>query len=277
MYTYISTTMLALEAAAEAGLPFLLLDRPNPLRGLSFDGPVLHPSQRSFVGWLPTPLTTGLTLGELCLLTNNEGWLAQGRKADLHVVQLEGWKRSMWYDQTGLPWIAPSPNMQTLSTAIMYPGMCLVEGTNVSEGRGTDEPFQVAGAPWADPEHVLQQLDRFGVRGVRFSETEFTPSEIPGKAHQPKYEGELCRGIRISIVDRDAMSPVRLGLSILDAFKRAHPGRMTFDPPRFDRLAGTSLLREDLELGVPPDEIFAGWGSHLEAFGQIRAKHLLYS
>jgi uncharacterized protein YbbC (DUF1343 family) len=275
-YTYISTIALAMEAAAELGIPIVILDRPNPIRGLSFDGPVLQQSSRSFVGWLPIPITTGLTLGELCVLCNDEGWLPGGRKAELQVVPMERWRRSMWYDQTGVPWIPPSPNMASLSTAVIYPGMCLVEGTTLSEGRGTSSPFAVVGAPWADPDRVLLQLDRFGVRGVRFASDRFTPREIPGTAHQPKFEGKECRGVRIEIVNRDVVKPVILGISVLAAFKRAYPDETQFDRNRFDLLAGNQQVREDLELGAPPDEICAAWEGDLEKFSGIRSKHLLY-
>ena len=182
----------------------------------------------------------------------------------------------MWYDQTGLPWIPPSPNMASLSTAVIYPGMCLVEGTTLSEGRGTSNPFAVVGAPWADPDRVLVQLDRFGVRGVRFASDRFTPREIPGTAHQPKFEGKECRGIRIEIANRDALKPVLLGISVLAAFKRAHPDETQFDNKRFDLLAGSQQVREDLELGAPPDEICAAWEGDLENFSRIRSKCMMY-
>jgi len=275
-YTYISTILLAMEAASELSIPVVILDRPNPIRGLSFDGPVLQPSLKSLVGWIPIPITTGLTIGELCRLCSDEGWLAHGRKADLHVIPIERWRRSMWYDQTGLAWIPPSPNMATLSTAVIYPGMCLVEGTSLSEGRGTSDPFLIVGAPWADPELVLGELDRFTVRGVKFTPERFTPREIPGTAHQPKFEGKECRGIRITIVNRDVARPVQVGISILAAFKRAHPDETLFHANRFDSLAGNSQVREDLELGAPPDEICAAWESELEDFGRIRSKYLMY-
>lgn len=275
-YTYLSTIALAMEAATVLGIHVVILDRPNPIRGLSFDGPVLQSSLRSFVGRMPIPITTGLTLGELCMLCNSQGWLGQGMKASLHVVSMERWRRSMWYDQTGLAWTPPSPNMATLTTAIIYPGMCLVEGTTLSEGRGTSSPFAVVGAPWADPERVLGQLGRFGLDGVKFVPERFTPREIPGRAHQPKFEGKECLGVRIEVVHRDAMRPVSVGIAVLAAFRRSHPDVTLFDPKRFDLLTGNSQVREDLELGVPPDEICAAWEGELEKFASIRSKYLMY-
>jgi len=160
---------------------------------------------------------------------------------------------------------------------MVYPGMCLVEGTSLSEGRGTSDPFLIVGAPWADPERVLGQLARFGVRGVKFTPEHFTPREIPGTAHQPKFEEKECLGIRIEITDRDALKPVYLGISIVAAFRRAHPDETLFDTRRFDLLAGNTQIREDLELGAPPDEICAAWESDLEDFAHIRSKYLMYN
>lgn len=276
-YTFISTIALTMEAAAEQGIPLVILDRPNPIRGLSYDGPVRVPSLKSFVGWMPIPITHGLTIGELACLWNNEGWLANGAKAPLEIVPMEGWKRSMWYDETGLTWLAPSPNMQTLATAIVYPGLCLVEGTSISEGRGTSNPFQIIGAPWVDPERVLKHVAEFNIAGVRCSAVEFTPKEVPGAVSHPKHEGSLCRGICISVDDRDVVQPVYLGIAILSAFKRAHPAETVFRNRRFDILTGNKTVRQQLERGVPPDEICREWAEELELFGKTRAKYLMYS
>lgn len=275
-YTFISTIALAMEAAAEHGIPFVILDRPNPIRGVSYDGPVRVSSLKSFVAWMPIPVMHGLTIGELARLWNDEGWLANGVKVSLQVVEMEGWKRSMWYDETGLAWTPPSPNMQTLATAIVYPGLCLVEGTSISEGRGTTSPFQVIGAPWADPEKVLRHMSAYLTPGVVFSAAEFTPNEIPGTAIEPKFEGLLCRGVRISVVDRNAVQPVHLGIAILSAFKRAHPVEAVFREKRFDVLTGNENVRHQLDRGVHPDEICSGWDDELRSFGEIRSKYLMY-
>jgi uncharacterized protein YbbC (DUF1343 family) len=275
-YTFISTVALAMEAAAERGIPFVILDRPNPIRGLSYDGPVRHQSLRSFVAWMPIPITHGLTLGELARLWNEEGWLANGVKAPLQVVEMEGWRRSIWYDETGLSWTPPSPNMPSLETAVMYPGICLGEGTSISEGRGTASPFQILGAPWADPDLVLKELASFTTPGVTFSRAEFTPSEIPGIASDPKFEGTLCRGIRLSVVDRNAVRPVHLGIAVLSAFKRAHPAETVFRNRRFDILTGNKNVRHQLDRGCHPDEICGGWAEELTSFGDIRSKYLMY-
>jgi uncharacterized protein YbbC (DUF1343 family) len=275
-YTFISTVALAMEAAAEQSIPFIILDRPNPIRGLTFDGPVRVPSLRSFVGWMPIPVMHGMTIGELARLWNEEGWLANGVKAQLEVVKLEGWERQMWFDETGLSWTAPSPNMPTLETAIVYPGLCFVEGTSVSEGRGTSQPFQIVGAPWADPERILKHLSEFGTAGTVCSETDFVPKEIPGMASKPKFENTACRGVRIRVVNRNAVQPVRLGVSILAALKQAHPDEMMLRNRRFDILTGNKSVRQMLERGAHPDEVCEDWTQELQSFGEIRAKHLMY-
>jgi uncharacterized protein YbbC (DUF1343 family) len=275
-YTFISTVALAMEAAAEQRIPFVVLDRPNPIRGLSFDGPIRVTSLKSFVAWMPIPVTHGLTLGELARLWNDEGWLANGVKAPLQVLEMDGWKRSMWYDETGLEWTAPSPNMPSLTTAVVYPGLCFVEGTSISEGRGTPNPFELVGAPWAAPEKILKILSGFKTPGVAFTETEFTPREIPGIASQPKFEGTPCRGIRLSVVDRNLVQPVHLGVAILSAFKRAHPAETILRNRRFDILTGNRRVRQSLDQGVHPDEICDEWTEELKTFGEIRARYLLY-
>jgi uncharacterized protein YbbC (DUF1343 family) len=275
-YTFISTVALAMEAAAEQSIPLVILDRPNPIRGVDYDGPVRDPSLKSFVGWMPIPVTHGMTLGELAWLWNEEGWLANGVKARLDVIPMKGWKRQMWFDETGLPWLAPSPNMPDLETAILYPGTCFVEGTTMSEGRGTLQPFQVVGAPWADPQKILKELSAFETPGVSFSEAAFVPKELPGKASQPKFENCRCRGVHISIVNRNAVQPVRLGISVLAAFKRAHHHETVFRNHRFDALTGSENVRHMLDRGAHPVEICESWAQELKSFGQMRAKYLMY-
>jgi uncharacterized protein YbbC (DUF1343 family) len=167
--------------------------------------------------------------------------------------------------------------MRALSTATVYPGLCFVEGTSLAEGRGTPLPFELVGAPWADPQVVLKHLCGFDTPGVTFTPEDFTPSEIPGAASQPKYEGMPCRGIRITVNDRDLVHPVRLGIAILAAFKRAHSQQTVFRNRRFDILTGNANVRHQLEQSVPPDEICHAWDQELEAFGVTRAKYLMYS
>jgi uncharacterized protein YbbC (DUF1343 family) len=275
-YTFISTIALALEAAAECDIPVVILDRPNPIRGLHFDGPVRVDPLKSFVSWTPIPVTHGMTVGELARMWNEEGQLAGGKRVRLEVLSMEGWNRAMWFDETGLTWIPPSPNMKQLSTAIIYPGLCFVEGTSLSEGRGTSSPFELFGAPWMETERVLCELAVFSTPGVTFAVEDFLPREIPSVATEPKYEGIRCRGIRISIRDRDRVEPVKLGIAILAACKRAHPKKTELRMRRFDILTGTSSVRKALEQNVHPDDIAREWQDPLAAFGEIRSRYLMY-
>jgi uncharacterized protein YbbC (DUF1343 family) len=276
-YTYISTIALAVESAAEQRIPVLILDRPNPIRGIACDGPIRTASLRSFVGWMPIPVMHGMTVGELTRMWNDEGEFQDGLRADLQVLPMTGWKRSQWYDETGLQWISPSPNMVDLDTAAIYPGLCFVEGTSLSEGRGTKTPFTLIGAPWLDPKKVLPLLNDEYTSGVQFSEEMFTPEEIPGMAADPKFKGEQCRGIRIRIVDRNLVSPVRLGVSVLSALKRTHTDAMELRDRRFDILTGTTVIRKMLNGGSGPREIVASWQDELTRFAEKRQKYLLYS
>jgi uncharacterized protein YbbC (DUF1343 family) len=275
-YTFISTIALALEAAAENGVTFVVLDRPNPIRGLCFDGPIREQSLKTFVAWMPLPVTHGMTIGELTRMWNQEGQLANGVRANLEVLAMDGWKRSMWFDETGLPWLPPSPNMPRLSTAILYPGMCFLEGTSIAEGRGTDSPFELVGAPWADPEKIIECLKEFGIPGVALKPEEFTPCAIKGIASEPKYEGQRCNGIRISIVERDKVEPVKLGIAVVAAFKRCHPRETDLRHRRFDILTGSQEIRRMLEDNAHPNDICSNWSSSLERFSAIRQKYLIY-
>jgi uncharacterized protein YbbC (DUF1343 family) len=275
-YTFISTIALAMEAAAEQRVRVIVLDRPNPIRGLDVDGPIRREQLKSIVGWMPIPITHGMTIGELARLWNEERWLTGGVQAVLHVVGLQNWRRSQWYDETGLPWIPPSPNMTRLETAIIYPGLCLIEGTTLSEGRGTSSPFELIGAPWVDPDRVLKEIERLPHDGVSFEAATFIPRAIPGVTSAPKFEGEICQGVRISVVDRNKVLPVRLGISVLTAFLRMHPREMELQHPRFDLLSGDSYVGQMLEEGADPEDIAGRWKPDLARFGEVRGRYLLY-
>ncbi len=276
-YTFVSTIALAQEACAEAGIPFVILDRPNPIRGVDVDGPVRDGSLRSFVGWMPIPVTHGMTIGELARMWNGEGWLANGVCGKIEVVRMDGWTRSQWYDETGLSWISPSPNMRTLDTAIVYPGTCFIEGTSAAEGRGTDAPFELVGAPWMNAGAVMERFAKFAVPGVSLSAERFTPRDIPGVAGNPKFADQECQGVRITVTDRAALRPVRLGVALTAAIKRVHPAEMELRHRRFDILVGSADVRHELEQHADPADICARWTGPLEAFSAIRSKYLLYS
>jgi len=203
-YTFIYTLSYLMEACKEQGIEVVVLDRPNPINGLGVEGPVLEEGYESFVGRYPIPIRHGLTVGELALLFHQEF----GLNCKLEIIKMEGWHRNLFFDQTGLPWVMPSPNMPTVDTAVVYPGMCLFEGTNVSEGRGTTRPFEIFGAPWIDPVKLVKAMDDFQLEGVRFRPLYFQPTVR-------KFQQELCGGAQIHATDRETFHPVRMAVSLL--------------------------------------------------------------
>lgn len=264
-YTYLYTMADAMKAAAAAHIPIIVLDRPNPIDGVAVQGPVLDPKFASFVGEYPIPLRYGMTIGELAELFNGEFHLG----ADLTVVKLRGWKRSMFYDDTPLQFVMPSPNMPTQTTALVYPGMGLVEGTNVSEGRGTTRPFELVGAPWIDAEQLSRDLNDKHLPGVRFRPVHFTPTFS-------KYEGKSCNGVQVHVMDRDTFNPVVVGLTVIATIHDLHPREFQFDASDFDRLVGNDWVRQDIEKNVPVAMMRRRWQSGLSRFEKARQKYLLY-
>lgn len=278
-YTYISTMNLAMEAAAELGKEFIVLDRPNPITGVYVDGNILEHDRRSFVGIQPIPVVHGMTVGELATMFNEEGWLENGVRADLTVIQMENYNRSMWFDETGLPWIKPSPNMLTLNTAIVYPGTCFLEGTNVSEGRGTEHPFEWFGAPWIDAANLAHTLNGYELPGVQFQPVSYLPVDtVDGIAiYPPKFMGETCYGAAMQITDRDEFQPVRTGVYILFTLKWMYRDEFEFRNDRMDRLWGSDRIRRSIEAGNDPAEIIEGWQADLNEYFAMRENYLLYN
>lgn len=254
-WTFESTLSLVMEACGQACIPVYVLDRPNPISGLNAEGPVLDPAFSSFVGRFPIRLRHGLTIGELARHLQQQF----GIKCDLTVVETQGWDREMWFDETGLPWVPPSPGMRTLDTATVYPGTCLLEGTNVSEGRGTDRPFEVFGAPWLDAATLSERMSEYNLPGVRLDIVRLTPS-------CGKFQGLECHGLRVNVTDRQAFRPVLTGVAITCALRRLHPTDFAFREPGsdgrcfFDLLAGTDTVRQAVESGADAWEIAGGWG-----------------
>ncbi len=282
-YTYTSTLFLSLEAAAERGIPFLVLDRPNPITGIRVEGPILEPAQKSFVGLFPLPIVHGMTVGELARLVNGEGWLKDGVKADLRVIPAEGWTRELWYDETGLPWVKPSPSMTTIRTAAVYPATCFLEATNVSEGRGTETPFESIGAPYIDGGKLAAKLNGAGLPGVTFRPIKFTPRDIAKVTSDPKYANTACEGISLDVTDRNEFRPVQTGIHLLAALKDLYPRDFRWRSPArstgpyyMDLLAGTAKIREGLDAGTCPGAIVKSYEPGLERFQSLRDKYLLY-
>ncbi|WP_026581224.1 exo-beta-N-acetylmuramidase NamZ family protein [Bacillus sp. J33] len=270
-YTYIYTMAYAMEAAKENNIPFIVLDRPNPQGGAKVEGPVLDMKYSSFVGNYPIPLRHGMTVGELAKLFNEEF----GIGADLTVIEMNGWKRNMYYDNTNLPFVMPSPNMPTLETALVYPGAALIEGTNVSEGRGTTKPFELIGAPFINAEDLAAHLNSLNLPGAAFRAASFTPTFS-------KHAGQLSHGIQIHITHRNAFLPVETGLHIVKAIHDMYPEDFQFRAENnagisfFDNLMGNGWVREAIEEGKTVEEITAKWKEELAQFNQTREKYLLY-
>ncbi|MFP3888105.1 DUF1343 domain-containing protein [Priestia filamentosa] len=265
-YTYIYTMAYAMEAAKEKGIPFVVLDRPNPLGGEVVEGPVLEEEYSSFVGKYPIPLRHGMTVGELAQLFNEEF----GIGADLTVVKMKKWKRSFDYDETNLPFVMPSPNMPTLETAFVYPGTGLIEGTNVSEGRGTTKPFELLGAPFINGTELSEKLNNLHLDGVKFRAASFTPSFS-------KHSGQLSHGVQVYVTDREKYKSVETGLYIVKTIHDLYGEEFSFNKSgNFDLLIGNSWVREELEKGTNVEDIIAKWQRDTKAFKKIRKQYLLY-
>ena len=267
--TYISTMANAMEAASDAGLTFVVLDRPNPLNGDAIEGNLLEPAFASFVGVHPIPIRHGMTAGELArLIAAERGW------AEPVVVEMTGWRRDHWFDDTELPWVQPSPNLPTLDSVTLYSGTCMIEGTNVSEGRGTTRPFEYIGAPWLDPFDLADAMDKRNLPGCGFRPAYFTPTFS-------KHYGAVCGGVQIHILDREKTRPAVLGIHLLDVIRSLDPQafawRQSSDGGYFiDLLLGSDQPRRMFDQGAGADEIVAQWAAERASFAERRQPYLLY-
>lgn len=281
-YTYITTMGLAMQAASNSDVPFVVLDRPNPLGGEYTSGFVLEPEHESFVGRYPVPITHGMTIGELARFVRGEGLLPGVDTLDLTVVPLGGWTREMQWPDTGREWIPPSPNLPTWETALLYPGMCFFEGVRVSEGRGTPRPFLQIGAPWlaGAAGEVVDSIEAQDLAGVEIDTTTFTPTSMPEAAPNPRFEGETVYGFELTVTDRRAVDPVAVGIYALHAMyhqaQKEGVDNFISRPEHLTRLAGTDRLVELLDDGVSPDSIVSSWTDEVQAFRERRSPYLLY-
>jgi uncharacterized protein YbbC (DUF1343 family) len=275
IYTYIYTMAYCLIAARRQGLPVIVCDRPNPIGGVDVEGPMLLRGFESFVGLYPIAMRHGMTIGELARMFN---WHF-GIGANLDVIAMEGWRRDLYHDTAGAPWVMPSPNIPTLDSAIVYPGTVLFEGTNVSEGRGTTRPFEIVGAPGIIAERFAEGMNRRRLPGVVFRPTVFEPT-----FH--KHARETCGGCQIHVLDRRHFRPVITGVALIAAFRAADPQRFAWrEPPYeyeekkrpFDILAGSPILREQIEAGVAAEEIARSWEAEVAQFVKVRQEFLMYS
>ena len=258
-YTYISTLTYVMEACAESNIPLYVLDRPNPLSGI-IQGPILKKEYSSFVGMHEIPIRHGLTIGELAYKINESNWLNDDVKADLHIIKMQGWDRTMFFSDTKLNWIPPSPNIPNIDSAILYNGLCLLEATNLSEGRGTDIPFQILGAPWLNADKIINVLNSKNIEGVKFLKTSFSPRSIKGKSSNPKYIDEYCNGIKIIILNKEIINPLKITLLLLDAVKKEHPNNFKITSSTFfDKLYGNDELRRCIESNNDINILIKSW------------------
>ena len=273
-YTFVHTLSFVMEACKELRKEVVVLDRPNPLGGVEVEGPVLEKGYESFVGRFPVSIRHGMTVGELALFFHQ----VFGLDCNLEVVEMESWRREYFFEDTKLPWVFPSPNMPTVDTAIVYPGMCLLEGTNISEGRGTTRPFEIFGASWIEPERLCKALAAFPLPGVQFRPVYFRPT-----FH--KYQNQLCGGAQIHVTNRFLFRPVKTALCVLSVLLTEFSGSFRWkDPPYeyvtdrlpIDILFGNAWVREDLEKGVAPDQLEGKWIAGTETFRKQREKYFLY-
>ena len=262
-YTYEASLGYFLEAAAQVGIDVVVLDRPSPITGSFVQGPISDPGRESFVNYYPEPLRHGMTMGELAQFYNGERKL----NARLKVVPLEGWVRGDWFDSTGLEWIAPSPNLRTLNEATLYPGVGLVEGTNVSVGRGTDTPFELLGAPWIKGRELAQYLNARNISGVRFVSTSFTPATS-------NYAGQKCEGVNLVVTERNALDSPELGVELASALLKLYPEQWHME--RLIELVVNESVYDAIALGQDPRRIAQDWQPGLDEFQQLRQKYLIY-
>lgn len=273
-YTYAATLALCMKVAAETTTRVVVLDRPNPLGGVAVEGSGLEPGLESFVGLYPVPQRHGLTVGELALVYNSHFAI----NCELEVVRCEGWERQQYYDETDLPWVLPSPNMPTLDTAIVYPGMCLLEGTTMSEGRGTTRPFEFFGAPYVDGAALKEELESYGIEGALLRPASFVPTF-------DKYRGTTCRGLQVHVTDREAFRSYRFGLALITAMHRLYPEDFGWrtepyefrdDVLAFDLLTGVVEVREAIERDEPFDVIWNKASQLHPGYSSWRKSCLLY-
>lgn len=262
-YTYTTTMGYCMEQAAKHGIPFYVLDRPNPIGGEIVEGPMLDADKTSFVAYYPLPVRYGLTIGELAQLFNAENHI----NCELHVIEMRNWHRNYFFESTGVRWIPPSPNLRTLKGTILYPGLEILQSAGVSVGRGTEAPFEEFGAPWMDGEELAAALNARNLPGLRFANQPYVP--VSGL-----YAGKRCGGVSIRVTDRGAVRSVQMGLEIAAVLLKKYPEQ--FDVSKTITLLGNQATVDALKAGTPVDQIIGSWGPELAAFDQVRRKYLLY-
>ena len=269
-YTYITTLGYVMEVASQAKIKIIVLDRPNPIKGNLIEGPLLNMDYQSFVGNYPIPIRYGLSIGELAKMMVGEKWIKGAPK--LSVIKMKNWNRNQWYDETGLAWIKPSPNIPDLNTALIYPGMCLLEATNINEGRGTDKPFKRFGAPWIDNAKLSNRLNELKMPGVEFKPVTYIPTDIDGMAINPTFKNKICKGIEIKIIDRDIYQSVQIGLNIISILRDEYPNKFVINDKRMISLLGVDELNIFNEIHIDLKTIFS-----IKDFIETSKKYILYN
>ena len=274
-YTYISTLYYVIEASAENNIPLIVLDRPNPLTGLRVEGPVLEENFKSFIGISEISVLHGMTIGELANLFNDE-IKKSGNGSELTVVKMTGWKRNFDWEDINRDWVSTSPNIPDFETAQIYPATCLLEGTNISEGRGTENPFKIIGAPFIYSNDLISALNNYKLAGVQVSAISFVPTDLPGKASDPKFENEQFNGIKIQITDKEKFNAIDFGIKLICALYQLYPKEFQFRTGHFDKLIGSDYVRKMINNGIHPDSIINSWQKKLDLFKEKRKTYLLY-
>ncbi len=276
-YEHVNILGFVMEAAAEQDIPLLILDRPNPITGLRVDGFLPEAFRlRTFGSYGNIPVLHGMTLGELSRLYNEEMRAGGRKEAQVKVVEMKGWQRRMWFEETGISWRKPSPNLLHMDAVLAYTGTCLFEGTNISEGRGTDHPFQLIGAPWVNAEAVIQLLNRFSFRGVKFHPVNFVPEKKAHLSKPPKQSGLNCSGVFIEITDREQFDSYRVGIALLWAIHSLHREQVEWKESNVQRLTATNRFLAMLQAGDHPEKIYESWKDELNEFKEKRKKYLIY-
>ncbi|MDD3966612.1 MAG: DUF1343 domain-containing protein [Candidatus Neomarinimicrobiota bacterium] len=274
-YTYISTMGNIMEAGAEYGIPVYILDRPNPI-GRQAEGPILQQEHKSFIGMYPIPIRHGMTVGELALMIRDRGWIENSEKLELHIVEISGWDPAKPYPKAKLEWIDPSPNMRNLNQALLYPGMCLFEASNFSDGRGTEHPFEWVGADYLDAAKVIEALQKREIKGLRITPVQYIPLDMPGYAMNPKYKEQTVNGLALTVTDPLAFRSVEFGVHLIDILHHYYPDQFVMYKPRMGRTFGNNDLYEKILDGKDAAVIISAYQDELTQFIAIRGKYLLY-
>ena len=274
-YTYISTLAMTMEVAAENNINIMVLDRPNPLGGETVEGATLDPNYKSFIGYYPIPTRYGLTVGELSYMACNSSWLSSS-PSELIIVKMDNWKRSMYYDDTKLSWVKPSPNIPDLETAIIYPGMCLYEATNISEGRGTNQPFKMIGAPWMDTA-ISKKMETENLKGARFTYTSFKPKSLKGKSENPKHKDTICHGFKIEVTKKKSFQSIISAVRSLDETYSLYKDSLELNETRIKQLWGNDQILRLLKKDIKPKRFSKELSKGIKTFKRRSKPYLLYN